>query len=98
MPDWLAQDPELLAVGHAMLVRQRQLDLGYPVAISEAHEQAVITGHDREEFRRMTPHAPGTAGPAHSRVRQVLLQAPPLGVMRLPMRGGSSNTVMRKAG
>ena len=26
----------------------------YPVAISEAHEQAVITGHDREEFRRMT--------------------------------------------
>ena len=41
VPDWLAQDPELLG-------------LGYPVAISEAHEQAVITGHDREEFRRMT--------------------------------------------
>ena len=54
VPDWLAQDPELLAVGHAMLVRQCQLGLGYPVAISEAHEQAVITGHDREEFRRMT--------------------------------------------
>ena len=54
VPDWLAQDPELLAVGHAMLVRQCQLGLGYPVAISEAHEQAVITGHDREEFRRLT--------------------------------------------
>lgn len=54
VPDWLAQDPELLAVSHAMMVRQCQLDLGYPVAISEAHEQAVITGHDREEFRRMT--------------------------------------------
>ena len=40
VPDWL--------------VRQCQLGLGYPVAISEAHEQAVITGHDREEFRRMT--------------------------------------------
>ncbi len=26
----------------------------YPVAISEAHEQAVITGHDREEFHRLT--------------------------------------------
>ena len=26
----------------------------YPVAVSEAHEQAVITGHDREEFRRLT--------------------------------------------
>ena len=54
VPDWLADDPELLAVGHAMLVKQCQLGLGYPVAISEAHEQAVITGHDREEFRRMT--------------------------------------------
>ena len=53
VPDWLADDPELLALGHAMLVRQCQLGLGYPVAISEAHEQAVITGHDREEFRRM---------------------------------------------
>ena len=54
MPDWLAQDPELLAVSHAMLARQCQLGLGFPVAISEAHEQAVITGHDREEFRRPT--------------------------------------------
>ena len=54
VPDWLADDPELLAVGHAMLVQQCHLGLGYPVAISEAHEQAVITGHDREEFRRMT--------------------------------------------
>ena len=54
VPDWLAQDPELLALGHAMLVKQCQLGLGYPVVVSEAHEQAVITGHDREEFRRMT--------------------------------------------
>ena len=54
VPDWLAEDPELLALGHAMLVKQCQLGLGYPVAVSEAHEQAVITGHDREEFRRLT--------------------------------------------
>ena len=54
IPDWLADDPELLALSHAMLVQQCQLGLGYPVAIAEAHEQAVITGHDREEFRRMT--------------------------------------------
>ena len=47
VPDWLA-------LSHAMLVKQCQLGLGYPVAISEAHEQAVITGHDREEFRRLT--------------------------------------------
>ena len=54
VPDWLAEDPELLALSHAMLVKQCQLGLGYPVAISEAHEQAVISGHDREEFRRLT--------------------------------------------
>ena len=54
VPDWLADDPELLALSHAMLVKQYELGMGYPVAISEAHEQAVITGHDREEFRRLT--------------------------------------------
>ena len=54
VPDWLVDDPELLALSHAMLVKQCELGLGYPVAISEAHEQAVITGHDREEFRRLT--------------------------------------------
>ena len=54
VPDWLADDPELLALSHAMLVRQCELGLGYPVAISEAHEQAVISGRDREEFRRLT--------------------------------------------
>ena len=53
-PDWLADDPELLALSRAMLVKQCQLGLGYPVAISEAHEQAVISGHDRQEFRRLT--------------------------------------------
>ena len=53
VPDWLADDPELLALTHAMLVKQCQLGLGYPVAISEAHEQAVISGHDRAEFRRV---------------------------------------------
>ena len=54
VPDWLAEDPELLALSHAMLVKQCELGLGYPVVISEAHEQAVISGHDREEFRRLT--------------------------------------------
>ena len=54
IPDWVAQNPRLLALGHAMLVRQCQLGLGYPVVISEAHEQAVVTGRDRDEFRRLT--------------------------------------------
>ncbi len=53
VPDWVAEDGELLALGHAMLVKQCELGLGYPVVISEAHEQAVVSGHDRAEFRRL---------------------------------------------
>ena len=53
VPDWVADDPELLALSHAMLAKQCELGLGYPVAISEAHEQAVVTGRDREEFRKL---------------------------------------------
>lgn len=51
--NWVAEDSELLAMSHAMLTRQCELGFGYPVAISEAHEQAVINGHDRAEFRRL---------------------------------------------
>ena len=82
VPDWLADDPELLALSHAMLVKQCELGLGYPVAISEAHEQAVISGQDREGVPPPDPHAPGTAWLAHSRVRQGHIQAPALGLSR----------------
>ena len=54
VPDWVAENPDLLALGHAMLAKQCELGLGYPVVISEAHEQAVVSGRDREEFRRLT--------------------------------------------
>ena len=37
-----------------MLVKQCQLGFGYPVVVSEGHEQAVISGRDRAEFRRLT--------------------------------------------
>ena len=53
VPSWVARNPDLLAMSHGMLARQCELGMGYPVVISEAHEQAVITGHDREEFRRL---------------------------------------------
>ena len=53
VPEWVADDPELLAMGHALLAKQCELGLGYPVVISEAHEQAVVSGHDRAEFRKL---------------------------------------------
>lgn len=53
IPDWVAADTELLTLGHAMLAKQCELGLGYPVVISEAHEQAVVSGRDRDEFRKL---------------------------------------------
>ena len=79
VPDWLAHDPELLAVGHAMLVQQCQLGLG----LSRRHLRGPRAGrHHRPRPGGVPPpdpHAPGTARPAHSRVRQILLQAQALG-------------------
>ena len=53
VPGWVASDPVLLALSHGMLAQQCELGLGYPVVIAEAHEQAVITGRDRDEFRKL---------------------------------------------
>ena len=50
---------ELLSLVHAGLVDQCRKGHGYPVAISEAHEQAVVTAGDREEFRVMVETALG---------------------------------------
>ena len=60
IPAWVAGSPELLSLTHAGLLDQCRKGHGYPVAISEAHEQAVVTGGDREEFRVMVEAALGT--------------------------------------
>ena len=57
MPEWVAEDRELLELTHAMLVDQCRKGHGYPVAISEAHEQAVVTVGDREEFHLIVEDA-----------------------------------------
>ena len=59
IPAWVADSPELLSLVHAGLVDQCRKGHGYPVAISEAHEQAVVTAGDREEFRLMVETALG---------------------------------------
>ena len=50
LPDWAADDEALLALVHALVVEQCRLGPGYPVALKEAHEQAVVTGADRQYF------------------------------------------------
>jgi GNAT superfamily N-acetyltransferase len=57
VPRWVAQDEDLLALGHSLIVEQCRRGQGYPVAISEAHEQAVITGQDRQLFKQMVEEA-----------------------------------------
>ena len=53
VPAWVAQAEDLLSLTHALVVDQSRRGLGYPVALSEAHEQAVVTGRDRQEFARL---------------------------------------------
>ena len=53
VPKWVADDENLLALGHSLILDQCRRGQGYPVAISEAHEQAVITGSDRQMFKQM---------------------------------------------
>ncbi len=50
VPLWAADNNELLDLVHAVIVDQCDKGFGYPVALSEAHEQAVVTGTDREQF------------------------------------------------
>lgn len=53
VPKWVAENEDLLNLSHSLILDQCQKGLGYPVAIMEAHEQAVISQHDRELFRQM---------------------------------------------
>ncbi|MFC1892525.1 DNA double-strand break repair nuclease NurA [Chloroflexota bacterium] len=50
IPQWVATDETLLNLTHTLIFDQCQRGQGYPVALSEAHEKAVITGSDRQQF------------------------------------------------
>ena len=55
-PLWLARDgpPQAdVAALHALLLDQCRRNMGYPLALMEAHEQAVITGPERQAFGRL---------------------------------------------
>ncbi len=51
MPSWTSEEGIRLA--HAGLLAQTEKGHGYPLALQEAHEQAVINGADREYFSRL---------------------------------------------
>lgn len=52
-PRWVADRPEWLAWVHAVSWLQVQKGRGYPIALAEAHNQAVIKAPDRAQFYAM---------------------------------------------
>ena len=50
IPQWVAEDPELLDLVHTTAVDQAEKGRGYPVVLSESHERAVVRGADRDIF------------------------------------------------
>ncbi len=50
LPVWVAQNKIALELTHSLVLEQCRKGQGYPVALGEAHEQAVVTGADREQF------------------------------------------------
>ena len=49
-PAWVATDAELLNSALSLTLTQVQKGYGYPVALAEAHNQAVVKGGDRARF------------------------------------------------
>jgi len=72
LPAWIAIDANKLSVVEGMIYDQVVKGNGYPIALSEAHEQAVITMGDKEFFyhllRTMMPH--GTASRSQKLMRK----------------------------
>lgn len=50
MPAWTALDVNLRSQALQIILAQVQKGYGYPVALAEAHNQAVVTGSDRRRF------------------------------------------------
>ena len=50
IPKWVAENEARLNLAHSLILDQCRRGQGYPVVLSEAHEQAVVTGADKENF------------------------------------------------
>ena len=53
VPSWVGENETLLGLVHSLIVDQCRRGPGYPVALMEAHEQAVVTGADRQSFAQL---------------------------------------------
>lgn len=70
IPLWVAQSGELTGLVHALIWQQCRQGQGYPVALSEAHEKAVVTGADREQFWQLVERDVALKSSAKSRSKR----------------------------
>ncbi len=62
VPEWVARDPASLDLVQSVVVDQCRRGQGYPRALIEAHEKAVISASDRRVFTTLVEQALATAG------------------------------------
>lgn len=72
VPRWVADDSALLDRVHATVLQECRKGEGYPLALSEAHERAVVRASEREAFFRLMERRLRDAGlgPTGSRKRR----------------------------
>jgi NurA domain len=75
VPCWVARDPARLGLVHAAVLDQARKGNGYPVALAEAHQRAVVRGADRDLFYLLVEEALAKRGVRRWRSPKVLHKA-----------------------
>lgn len=57
VPQWVAEDADLTDRVHRLCFDQARKGQGYPIALAEAHERAVVRGPERDAFFRLVENA-----------------------------------------
>ncbi len=76
MPAWVARDVKTVDFMHAAILDQCKKGRGYPLALQEAHEAAVVTIGDKQNFQRvldstLVAHGMGRGTSAKARSKRV---------------------------
>ncbi|WP_286977151.1 DNA double-strand break repair nuclease NurA, partial [Candidatus Aquicultor secundus] len=53
LPGWVSRDKDMVGLVHATCLDQANKGSGYPVAVAEAHEQAVVKSADKHTFDQL---------------------------------------------
>jgi hypothetical protein len=72
IPAWAARRPELVGLVHALCLDQARKGRGYPVALAEAHECAIVRGADRAAFLNLLNRHLVKTGSAALQTRKAL--------------------------